>query len=200
MATEENKKTAIAFVIDEMRKYDPDPEHAVQVTSLALKIFDGLFPLHKYGGGEKFLLQVSCLLHDIGWSQSITGGHHKISRDMINEMEIPAMNILDRFTCAQIARYHTKTLPSQSQHKQFASLEKERREIVEWLAGILRVADALDNNHRGVIKNISCKITQAGITFLLDTAGDCRAEIMRAREKQDLLAIKTGKNIEYTCK
>ena len=37
------------------------------------------------------------------------------------------------------------------------------------------------------------------IMIQIQTAGDCRAEIERARQKQDLLEEKTGRRIEYQC-
>ena len=101
--------------------------------------------------------------------------------------------------CALIARYHTKALPDASRHQQFASVDPGRRELVEWLAAILRVADGLDCNHANAVGRLTCEVRSNAMTIHLESAGDCRTEIERARQKQDLLEQKTGRRIEYRC-
>jgi len=189
----------LPFVIKTARTYDPDPAHNEQVTTLALALFDGLRGLHGYGPPERRLLEIAGRLHDIGWSRVVSGKHHKLSRDMILELPVPGLSKRDRLTCALIARYHTKALPDASRHKEFASLDSDGRELVEWLAAILRVADGLDCNHAGVVGGLACEVRGKTMTILLECGGDVRTEIERARQKQDLLERKTGKGIEYRC-
>ena len=69
-------------------------------------------------------------------------------------MDIPGLDIRDRTVCALVARYHTKALPNAEKHQKFAELGAKRRDLVEWLAAILRVADALDSNHTSVIRKV----------------------------------------------
>jgi exopolyphosphatase/pppGpp-phosphohydrolase len=181
------------------RTHDPDPPHSEQVTTLALGLFDGLRDLHGYGPTERRLLEIASRLHDIGWSRVVSGKHHKLSRDLILELDIPGLDEQDRLLCALVARYHTKALPDASRHKQFGSLDSDRRERVEWLAGMLRVADGLDCNHASVVKRLGCRIGGRIITIRIQARGDCRTEIERARQKQDLLEKKTRRRIEYQC-
>ena len=47
---------------------------------------------------------------------------------------------------ALVARYHRKSAPS-PRHQRYLNLESFRREHLRWLAGILRVADAMDRSH-----------------------------------------------------
>ncbi|HOW57032.1 MAG TPA: HD domain-containing protein [Smithellaceae bacterium] len=195
----QNREKALAFLAKAARRHDTDPDHSRQVTALALLLFDELYPLHGYDAEERFLLEVAGLLHDIGWSKVVSGRHHKISRDIINDLAIPGINLLDRFTCALVARYHTKSLPDRTKHRQFASLVPERQNLVEWLAGILRVADGLDCNHRSLITGLRCAIKKEELIINLFAEGDCRVQIKRASEKQTLLEKKTGKIIVYRC-
>jgi exopolyphosphatase/pppGpp-phosphohydrolase len=195
----QKRGATMPFVIKTARTYDPDPAHNELVTTLALALFDGLCGLHGYGPRERRLLEIAGRLHDIGWSRVVSGKHHKLSRDIILELPIPGLDKRDRLTCALIARYHTKALPDASRHREFASLDADRRELVEWLAGILRVADGLDCNHATVIGRLGCDVGGKAITVHLEASGDCRMEIERARQKQDLLEGKTGRRIEYRC-
>mgnify|MGYP006268649125 FL=1 len=195
----QNTDATLSFVVKKARVFDPDPAHNERVTTLALGLFNGLRRLHGYGPMERRLLEIASRLHDIGWSRVVSGKHHKLSRDMILELEIPGLDKRDQLTCALIARYHTKALPDASRHRQFASLDSNRRELVEWLAAILRVADGLDCNHASVIHQLGCDVGNKAITIHLESAHDCRTEIEGARQKQDLLEGTTGRRIEYRC-
>ena len=194
-----NRDATIQFAIKWARTYDPDPAHSEQVTTLALVLFDGLRSLHGYGPTERRLLEIASRLHDIGWSRVVSGKHHKLSRALILELDIPGLDGQDRLLCALVARYHTKALPDASRHQQFASLDPDRRELVEWLAGMLRVADGLDCNHAGAVNQLRCDVGNKAITIRIQATGDCRTEVERARQKQDLLEGKTGRKIEYQC-
>ncbi len=189
----------MSFITETARTYDPDPAHNEQVTTLALALFDGLRILHGYGARERRLLEIAGRLHDIGWSRVVSGKHHKLSRDMILELDIPGLSGQDQMICALMARYHTKALPDDSRHRRFASLDPRRRELVEWLAGILRVADGLDCTHASAVRRLSCQVGSRAITIHLEVTGDCRTEIERATQKQDLLVRKAGRKIRFRC-
>jgi exopolyphosphatase/guanosine-5'-triphosphate,3'-diphosphate pyrophosphatase len=195
----QGKDATLTFVKDTARNYDPDPAHNEQVTGLALALFDGLRGLHGYGPAERRLLEIAARLHDIGWARVVEGKHNKVSRDMILELEIPGLDPQDRSTCALIARYHTKAPPDASRHRRFASLDPERRHRVEWLAGMLRVADGLDCTHNRGVSRLACGVGRRTVTIRLQTTGDCRAEVEGARQKHELLETKAGRRIEYRC-
>jgi exopolyphosphatase / guanosine-5'-triphosphate,3'-diphosphate pyrophosphatase len=194
-----DKNETISFVIKTAQTYDPDPAHSETVTALALALFDGLRSLHKYGATARRLLEIAARLHDIGWSRVVAGKHHKRSRDLILELDIPGLDMADRELCAMIARYHTKALPDATRHRRFASLDPDRRDLVEWLAGMLRVADGLDCTHAGGVRGVVCHVGSKAITIRLKAQHDCRMEIQGARQKQDLLEQKTGMGIDYRC-
>jgi exopolyphosphatase / guanosine-5'-triphosphate,3'-diphosphate pyrophosphatase len=193
------KDQTIAFVRKTVQALDPDPAHSEQVTALALALFDGLRTLHGYGPGERRSLEIAARLHDIGWSRAASGKHHKLSRDLILELDIPGVDEADRFLCALVARYHTKALPDKSRHRGFASLDARRRQLVEWLSGLLRLADGLDGNHAKSISGLAFEVGGKTLTVHLQAAGDCRMEVDRARQKQELLERKTGRRIQYRC-
>ena len=194
-----SKVATMSFVHQTAKTYDPDPAHSERVTILALALFDGLGELHGYGAPERRLLEIAGRLHDIGWSRAVSGKHHKLSRDLILELPIPGLDKRDQLTCALIARYHTKAMPDASRHRRFASLDPDRRELVEWLAGMLRVADGLDCNHAKAVGRLRCEVRRKAIAIHLQSAGDCRTEMEGARQKHDLLEGKTGRSIEYRC-
>jgi len=189
----------MAFIGKAVRIYDLDQTHNQQVTKIALAIFDELAVLHGYGTGERRLLEIASRLHDIGWSLDRSGQHHKRSCDLIQELDVPGLEKQDRLTCALIARYHRKALPDATRHRRFASLDGRRQAVVEWLAGMLRVADGLDCTHASLVKNLTCKLKTHTFQICLDVKGDCRRELERAVQKQELLTKILQRKIIYRC-
>lgn len=174
-----------------------DQHHMAHVTKLALALFDKLTDLHGMGDRERLLLEVTTMLHDIGWSRTTDGGHHKHSRDMILEAELPGLTEDERTLCAQIARYHNKAEPDKSRHKGFAALKKKERAIVSWLAGILRAADGLDCTHRGAVGIRDCELAKKRLTISLAGRGDCGAEISGAEKKSKLLGRMVDRELVF---
>jgi exopolyphosphatase/guanosine-5'-triphosphate,3'-diphosphate pyrophosphatase len=163
-----------------------DRHHMAQVTKLALALFDKLMDLHGLGTRERLLLEITAMLHDIGWSRTTDGGHHKHSRDMILEAELPGLTEDERTLCALIARYHNKAEPDVARHKGFAALKKKERILVSWLAAILRVADGLDCTHRCAVRIGECELGRKRLTISLAARGECVGEISGAEKKSKL--------------
>jgi exopolyphosphatase/guanosine-5'-triphosphate,3'-diphosphate pyrophosphatase len=178
-------------------RYDPDPAHTEQVTRLALLMFDGLHRLHKLGARERVLLEVSASLHDIGWARTEGKGHNKHSHDMILESELHGLTDGERALCALVARFHRKAEPDPSRHRRFAALGARARNTVEWLSGILRVADGLDRSHLGAVEGIECEIGRREIVLWLAGRSIGDVDIDGSRRKAALLERKTGRRIEY---
>ena len=75
-------------------------------------------------------------------ASSATVAHHKHSYYLIANSEIFGLNRDEIEMVAQIARYHRRSGPKPS-HLEYMSLPRESRVVVNKLAAILRVADAL---------------------------------------------------------
>jgi len=193
------KRKVLERVREIMRTYDPDPGHAEQVTRLALQLFDGMRVLHQLGKAERAVLGVAGLLHDIGWARTTVGSgkHHKLSRKMILAAEIPGLEGDQRILCSLVARYHRKAEPDARRQRSFAALGKRKRNAVEWLSGMLRVADGLDRTHLGRINTIDCGIEKHRVVLRLEATGGCLEEIGGARRKDYLLARKAGRLLAY---
>jgi exopolyphosphatase/guanosine-5'-triphosphate,3'-diphosphate pyrophosphatase len=174
-----------------------DQHHLAQVTKLALALFDKLPDLHGLGARERLLLEITAILHDIGWSRTTDGGHHKHSRDMILEAELPGLTEDERTLCALIARYHNKAEPDVKQHKGFAALKKKERALVSWLAAILRVADGLDCTHRCAVRIGECELGRKRLTISLAARGECAGEISGAEKKSGLLARMADRELVF---
>lgn len=162
-----------------------DQGHALQVTALALKIFDGLNDEHGLTSRERLYLQCGGLLHDVAFAQS-PDKHHKASRDVVLEAAELPLSRRERIVVGLLARYHRGSLPEKS-HRYYGSLSARDRDIVDKLAGILRVADGLDRSHRARVRDVSVGVKEGTIALLLEADDNVSDEERSALLKGDLL-------------
>jgi exopolyphosphatase/pppGpp-phosphohydrolase len=185
--TEEPKddETILASSIDLAKSCGYESDHADQVMTIALNLFDELQPLHELGPDERFLLQNAAILHDIGW---INGQkkHHKTSLRIILEDPTLLLDEREKLIIGSIARYHRAALPNKK-HSHYSSLESSERKIVSVLAGILRVADGLDRTHQRVVKSVKCEVMLDKIVIRCLVARSSEADRQAALDKGQLL-------------
>jgi exopolyphosphatase/guanosine-5'-triphosphate,3'-diphosphate pyrophosphatase len=122
-------------------KFHVDPNHAGNVGEVAVAIFDFLQADHGLNKRYRMLLRIAAILHEVGGFVS-NRSHHKHSEYLIANSEIFGLNRMEITLVSQIARYHRRSVP-RSSHPNYMALPRELRVVVNKLAGILRVADAL---------------------------------------------------------
>ncbi len=184
--------TAAALRLAERCGYDA--EHAHHVGRLALAMFDDLRGLHGYGPEERFALHLAALLHDIGHVGGARG-HHKRSLQLILEADGLPPDRRDRRIVGCIARYHRKALPKQG-HAHFSELDHEDRRRVKVLAGLLRMADALDKSHECLVTEVSVAATPRSIMFDCETRDIERVhQVLLPIRKANLLARAFGRRV-----
>ena len=166
------------------RKYSFDEAHSVHVARLAGQLFDQLSAVHGLGSRDKRLLMAAAVLHDIGDFVSLKG-HHKHSLYLISRAEISGFSQSEMFLIANIARYHRKSAPS-VRHGEFALLSSADRERVRRLAAILRIADALDKEHREKIQQVEVRRKEGLIEIAAGRNGDLLLERWALEKKADM--------------
>ncbi|MEC8652160.1 MAG: HD domain-containing protein, partial [Planctomycetota bacterium] len=128
------------------------------------QLFDQTIELHGLGDRARVLLEAAALLHDIGAAINIDG-HHKHSQYLIESTEIVGLGSYERHLVAIVARYHRKAAPSRD-HDDFMALRRRDRSMIERLAALLRLADALDRQHAGVIRSVEVSIQDQQLSLL----------------------------------
>lgn len=192
-----NDEHARVEFLDLMRRLEREPEHVLQVTALALRLFDTLSPLHNLGPAERLLLEAASCLHDTGWSVVKDGsGHHKESARLIRTHPWQQFPPSDVEVIAQVARYHRKAVPG-AEHPEFIALNEHDRATVQQLAAILRLADALDRSHLQRVKQIDVEISESRILFKLKTAKRVEVEILAAQKKGNLAVALWNRALEF---
>jgi exopolyphosphatase/guanosine-5'-triphosphate,3'-diphosphate pyrophosphatase len=126
-------------------KYRVDLGHARIVSGLAVRLFDEFQADHGLAARHGLLLRVAGLLHELGGFVSSTA-HHKHSFYLISNSEIFGLNRQEIQIVAHIARYHRRSGPKPA-HLEYMALPRDARVIINKLAALLRVADALVRGH-----------------------------------------------------
>jgi exopolyphosphatase/guanosine-5'-triphosphate,3'-diphosphate pyrophosphatase len=158
------------------RRYHYDEAHARAVCKSATQLFDDLQAVHAFGERDRLLLRAAATLHDIG-DYVHYSGHHKHSYYLIQHADIMGITPGERAIVANIARYHRKG-PPDTAHPNFRDLDKEARGKVRGLAAILRIADALDREHKQKIESVRAAVDRGGskVTLFLRGSEDRELE------------------------
>jgi exopolyphosphatase / guanosine-5'-triphosphate,3'-diphosphate pyrophosphatase len=169
------------------RRYAFDETHGVRVATFAGSLFDDMQKVHAFGERERLLLRAAAILHDIGDFVRYDG-HHKHSFYLIAHSDIMGLSPDERSIVANIARYHRKSPPDPS-HPNFRDLDKDARGKVRALAAILRIADALDREHRGKVESVRAVVDRNKGRLMLFLQGDGERELEEwtVRAKSELL-------------
>jgi exopolyphosphatase/guanosine-5'-triphosphate,3'-diphosphate pyrophosphatase len=172
-------------------RYRFDREHGRQVLELSTKLFEQLREEHGLGDAERLLLQVAALLHDVGVYVSLRA-HHKHSQYVLGASQIFGLSNDETAIVANIARYHRRGLPQKS-HLPFIALDRTDRLIVNKLAAILRVANALDAEHAQKVKDVRLVRDGRSWTLVIEGPGDLTMEQLAATARADLFAQVFGR-------
>ncbi len=145
--------------------YHEDIGHIQRATDLALQLFDQTASLHGFGLAERDLLEAAGMLHNVGLFIS-HAAHHKHSYYVIRHSDqLAGFTDAEIELMAQVARYHRKSAPKSS-HEPFAALDASAKRQVRILAGILRIAIALDRTRQGGIHRLEVKISAKALKVI----------------------------------
>ena len=157
-------------------------------------MFDGLRPLHALGGEHRRLLAAAALLHDIGYFVSHTG-HHKHSAYLIQNSDLTGFTSPEIIVIANIAYVHRGPAPK-SKSDYYSDLRGQDREVARKLAALLRLADALDRDHSGRVRNLRCEIGDNAVRIVALCSREAETMRWRLEERADLFTEVFGCEVE----
>ncbi len=148
---------------------DTDLQHSRRVSRFALQIHDSLAHLGLLKDATKNsreLLKAAAMVHEVGRFAG-EKNHHKTTQQMVSKLDhIVGWTRQEVMTMASVARYHRGALPQASRLR---DIPIAQRKIITLLAGILRLANALDDEHDGQIQRI--KVNQNSNYILIQAQG-----------------------------
>jgi len=182
-------------VAELVERFVDDGAHGRHVAELAQSLFDGTRTLHRLGPRERDLLEAAALLHDIGHRIGHSR-HHKHSYYLIRHGGLRGFEPLEIEILANVARYHRRGLP-RKQHEGFAALPAEARRTVRVLAGVLRVADALDRSHRRPVRRLRVVTAGRAVQVRCEVTGNAELEGWGVARRADLLEKILGRPVRF---
>jgi len=156
------------------RKYQFDEAHGHTVARLALQLFDGTKQLHNCTMEHRLLLEVAGLMHDIGTFINMRD-HHKHTQYLLTASPLIGLTQAQQSLVSNIARYHRKSMPK-VQHDSYRMFSTKDRALVSKLAAILRLADALDNEHASRVDHVEIQFKKPKLMIRLVGEGDLLLE------------------------
>ena len=120
-----------------------------------------------------------------------TSGHHRHSLYLIMQTPILGLSETEQQVVANVARYHRKAPPDAS-HEAYAALVQKDQERVRSLAAILRVADALDHDHKQRVSAVRAKERGSELRLRVSTRGDVSLDAWSLKDKGDLFENQFG--------
>lgn len=159
--------------------------HASHVALLAERIFDALAPAEKFKRWHRLILSAAALLHDVGYHIA-HDAHHKHALYLIKHSEMTGFSEPERLLIANVARYHRRSYPKEK-HPDYAALALPERELVWRLSAILRIADALDRSHEGLVDDVRVQADAQTLRIELISNHDVEKELLAAESKCQML-------------
>ena len=175
------------------KRFNFDEKHAKQVAYLSEKLFFAFEESYKLPREYLRYLIAAAMLHDIGNFVSMSK-HHKHSLYLIKNIDFSGFSDYEKAIIANIARYHRKSTPKKH-HDLYKDIREGDIDAVIKLSSILRVADALDREHKGNVEDIKPSITDKIITINPVYNGDILLEAESLETKKDLMEKLTGKYV-----
>lgn len=190
---EARERSVIAFA--ERCRYEAP--HSQQVRTLALQLFDALGTRLGCDPSERQTLSDAALLHDVGYHINYQG-HHKHSFHLIQHADLLGIPPKEQIVIAHVARYHRGSEPKRK-HAEFWALDRDTRERIRRLSGILRIADGFDRGHVGAVDRVKLRWLERAIRITpvpRRANAAMRLELWGASRKSGLLADVAGLPVE----
>ena len=166
------------------RRFGFGSEHARQVATLSLALFDQLEDLHGLPREARKWLNVAALLHDVGHAVSYQR-HHKHSQYVIANADLPGFTERERMVAGLIARFHRRSAPK-PEHEAFESSSDGEIRTVRRCATLLRVADALDRSHHQPVLGLKAQVRGNTVRLALKCRGSIDLELWDAAHELEL--------------
>ena len=141
-------------------------------------------------------MEVAAILHDIGRFIR-PSSHHKHSQYLIQNIELVGLTNSELKLISLIARYHAGSAPSEK-HTDFQKLSPKNKTLFRNLAAILRVADALDHEHKEHVHSVMVCLESSRVLLIPSKDHDQLLAKWAVNNKNPYL--KSSSNASWNCK
>ncbi|MFN3368016.1 MAG: Ppx/GppA family phosphatase [Thermus sp.] len=186
-----------AFAVENLfRRYPFRPDHRERVKALALALYRGLLPLHRYGPEEERLLLEAAHLHDIGMHLGYHE-HHKHGAYLVLSEPLLATPHREQALLALLVRYHRRGKPSLGGFRGLMARGDGKRLLR--LAALLRLAEMLERTRSGRVKGVRVELGER-VRLALEAEADPWVERLEAEKQGELFQEAFGLPLEVVWK
>ncbi|MEM7782484.1 MAG: Ppx/GppA phosphatase family protein [Planctomycetota bacterium] len=175
------------------RKFKFNENHARHVAKLACNLFDELKDLHQLTSRYRGMLELACLLHEIGVYIS-SKSRHKHSAYLIRNSGLFGMGERDIDMVALVARYHRGAIPL-PRHDIYSQLGRKSRVAVSKMAAILRIAKSLDVKRKQRVKSVRAEFKGNRLDLIGKGTVDITMEQLELRQNVGMFEVIFGKEV-----
>jgi exopolyphosphatase/guanosine-5'-triphosphate,3'-diphosphate pyrophosphatase len=173
-----------------------DLKHAAQVRVLALQLFDQLWPYHRLDFEERTVLSSAAMLHDCGVLIN-RKAHHRHGEYLIHNAKIPGLRGWAKNMTACLVRYHNRKSEPSTAHPVFATLNREQRKKARLLAGMLRLAERLESDHRQGISKLTVEGGPRDVRIHVEMRDASRLSLAGIERKARLLESELNLRLSF---
>jgi exopolyphosphatase/guanosine-5'-triphosphate,3'-diphosphate pyrophosphatase len=170
--------------------------HGEHVAALAVQLFDLTATAHKLGALERELCGYAAQLSDIGRNINYMG-HEHLAYHLTRGAGLRGFTTREVDIMGLAARYHRKGNPK-PRHHHYAELDPNDRQTVKVIAGIIRIADALDRGRTGVVTRVTGNVGRRKIELEAESQTDVSLEVWAANRQTQLLGRAIDREISVT--
>ena len=175
-------------------------QHALHVTDMAMRLFDGWAPLHHLDARDRKLLYSAAMLHDIGISINYYD-HTRHSAYLVENARLFGLTHREQILTAVIAGWHSSISAKLMRNR----LYNEFLDETDWtkarkMASILAVANSFDSTHRQLITNPMASVSANTATVVVNTDGDCSLEIQAVEKQRKAFQRELGAELQVVFK
>jgi exopolyphosphatase/guanosine-5'-triphosphate,3'-diphosphate pyrophosphatase len=143
------------------RRFNMDVDHANTTLRFSMKLFDELKSIHSLGRREKQMLEAAAILSDVGYYIDAKK-HNQHSYYLVQSIEIPGLKREFVKMVSYLVLMHNGDVDNVLEGK-YHYFPTEKKLMIRKLVSMLRVADAMDSSHMGLIQDFSVDILQGKI-------------------------------------
>ncbi|NNF07145.1 MAG: Ppx/GppA family phosphatase [Candidatus Eisenbacteria bacterium] len=176
------------------RRYFFDEAHGKQVTNLSRSLFDQLSEIHGLPEEKRRILTSAAMVHDVG-SYISRKKHHRHTYYLVKNSEFSGLSPQDIDLVATVARFHRKSDPTPD-HDAMNQLDPEDQEVVVKLAPLLRIADALDREHKQLVRSVKVNLRKDAVVFEVDADGEFLLEKAHFKKRGELFTQTFGPKVK----
>lgn len=168
-----------------LENHNIDKNHATQVYKLALKLYEGLKPLHHLKDDYKDILKTASYLHDSGISIRYYDHHIHSFYIILNSM-ITGLSHRETLLSAFAAAYHRNN-NFEFPFAHFCSIIN-RLDIsnAEYVAILIRIAESLDRSLSGSVEDINVSFDEENVFVEIIAKRNVELEINEALKSKEV--------------